>query len=369
VTIIASSFHYAKYQEMKEYGSAEYLVEKIDGVDFVWFKTPPYRGNSFARVRNMLSFSYKVLQYIPTLNLQKPDIIIGSSVHLFAVYSAYKLSQRYKTPFIMEVRDLWPQTLIDMGISKWHPFILLLSWLEKYLYKRAQKIITTLPHANNYINQFVEDTKIVWISNGATLKDGAPLIAKLDTKKFNVVYAGAHGVANDLELLVDSAKLLQENDFIHFTLIGDGALKGQLIQKSQELGLQNITFLDSVVKEQVVDYLKSADLLYVGLKDLPLYKYGMSMNKVYEYMSAKKPLLFVSAMEDNLIKEANAGEVVTSYKAEDIAKVIENFSKMPHDKLCAYGQNGFDYMKKNYTIKVLVDKFEQILMEEVHVNG
>jgi glycosyltransferase involved in cell wall biosynthesis len=147
-------------------------------------------------------------------------------------------------------------------------------------------------------------------------------------------------------------------------LIGDGVLKESLIQKTQTLGLKNITFLDSVAKAQVQDYLKSADLLYVGLKDLPLYKYGMSMNKVFEYLSAKKPVLFVSAIEDNLIKTADAGAVVTSYRAEEITDVIENFSRMPQEKRDLYGQNGFEYLQKNYTIEVLSDKLEKILEVE-----
>lgn len=365
VTITASSFHYSKYKEMKAYGSEEYLLENIDGVDFVWFKTPPYKGNGFSRVKNMLSFSYKVLKYIPKFKLQKPDVIIGSSVHLFAVYSAYKLSQKYKTPFIMEVRDLWPQTLIDMGISKWHPFIVLLGWLERYLYKRADKIITLLPYANKYINKFVEDEKIAWISNGTTLKYDESFVTKLDTKKFNVLYAGAHGMANDLDILVDAAKILKENDSIHFTLIGDGVLKESLIKKSRELDLKNITFLDSVAKSEVYDFLKSADLLYVGLKDLPLYKYGMSMNKVFEYLSVKKPILFVSAIADNIIKEAKSGEVVDTYNTDDISSVIQNFSKMSKEKLDGYGENGFHYFRENYSIEVLVDKLEKILLEEV----
>jgi len=364
VTIIASSFHYAKYREMKEYGDAEYLLENIDGVDFIWIKTPSYKGNGFARVKNMVWFTCKILNVLPKLNLQKPDTIIGSSVHLFAVHAAYILSKKYKTPFIMEVRDLWPETLIEMGISKRHPFILLLGFLERYLYKRADKIITLLPHAEKYIGKFVEKEKIVWISNGTAIKYQETFVQKLDAQKFNILYAGAHGMANDLDILLNATELLKENTHIHFTLIGDGVLKESLIQKTQTLGLKNITFLDSVAKAQVQDYLKSADLLYVGLKDLPLYKYGMSMNKVFEYLSAKKPVLFVSAIEDNLIKTADAGAVVTSYRAEEITDVIENFSRMPQEKRDLYGQNGFEYLQKNYTIEVLSDKLEKILEVE-----
>ena len=204
VTIIASSFHYAKFEEMKVYDENQnYLQETIDGIDFIWFKTPSYSGNGFARVKNMLSFMFSVINKIPKLNLVRPDTILGSSVHLFAVYAAYSLSKKYNTRFIMEVRDLWPQTLIDMGISKWHPFIVLLGWLENYLYQKADKIVTLLPQAHLYIENFVSSNKIVWVSNGTDINNATKEYKnKLDKSKFNVVYTGTHGLANNLDIFI-----------------------------------------------------------------------------------------------------------------------------------------------------------------------
>ncbi|MEN4054152.1 glycosyltransferase family 4 protein [Sulfurimonas sp. NWX79] len=366
VTIAASSFHYSKYKEMKEYKNQEYLKEDVDGIDFIWIETPPYFGNGISRVKNMLSYSFKVLKIIPKLDLKKPDIIVGSSVHLFAVYVAYRLSKRYRVPFVMEVRDLWPQTLIDMGISKWHPFILLLSFLEKFLYKKADKIITLLPKAHLYIEKLnIPKENIVWISNGSNISNRDRYKQLLDSSKFNILYTGSHGIANNLEVLIDVADILREDNKIHFTLIGEGALKEQLIKKANLLKLSNITFLDSVSKNQIIDYLKSADLLYVGLKNLPLYRYGMSMNKVFDYMSAKKPILFVSNIEDNIIEKSNSGKVIKENNIQLIAKSIKNFSIMSKDELNIYGENGYNYLKDNFSIEVLTNRLEKILKEEV----
>ncbi|MEA3352454.1 MAG: glycosyltransferase family 4 protein [Campylobacterota bacterium] len=363
VTIIASSFHYAKFKEMKEYPSGKnYLVENIDGIDFIWLKTPPYSGNSIGRVKNMISFMFSVANTIPKLNLKKPDTIIGSSVHLFAVYAAYSLSKTYNAKFIMEVRDLWPKTLIDMGISKWHPFILLLGWLEKFLYKKADKIISTLPFAYRYIEQFVKKDKIVWISNGTDCsKFDDNYEQMLSRDKFNVVYTGTHGTANDLDLLIESVKVLKNNEHIHFTLVGDGPLKESLIAKAKEDDLKNITFIPSVAKNRVKNYLKSADLLYVGLKNLPLYRYGMSMNKIFDYMASKRAILFVSNIEDNIIETSNSGIVIKSYQIQDIVKAIIELSKEDTNYLEQFGANGHTYLKQNFDIKVLVDKLEKIL--------
>ena len=364
VTIIAASFHYSQFQEMKVYKESQnYLLENIDGIDFIWFKTPAYKGNGFGRVKNMLSFMFGIINTIPKLHLAIPDTIIGSSVHLFTVYSAYILSKRYKSKFIMEVRDLWPQTLIDMGISKWHPFILLLGFLEKYLYKKADIIVTNLPKAHLYIEKLgIDKKKIAWISNGTALSDvKREYKQKLAKDKFNVLYTGAHGFANNLGILIDVADFLKDEDKIHFTLVGDGALKQELIDKSKSLSLLNVTFISSVSKDEVFDYLYDADLLYVGLKNLPLYRYGMSMNKVFDYMSVKKPILFVSAIEDNIIETINGGIVIKENDIEKISDSIKVFTSLSKEDIVVYGENNFNYLKQNYTIKILVDKLEKLL--------
>ncbi|CUV66262.1 Glycosyl transferase group 1 [Sulfurovum sp. enrichment culture clone C5] len=365
VTIISSSIHYSTYKELKDYKENNYLKENIDGIEWIWIKTPIYVGNGARRVRNMLSFMHSVSSTVPKLNLIKPDIIIGSSVHLFAVYAAYKLSKKYKVPLVMEVRDLWPQTLIDMGISKWHPFILLLAWLEKFLYKKANKIITLLPKAHLYIEKLgIEKEKIVWISNGANINH-LKHTKKLDSNKFNVVYTGSVGVANDLSVLVGVANILKDKDEIHFTIIGNGVMKQGLINEAKNLNLKNITFLDPVPKSEVYNYLYSASLLYVGLKNLPLYRYGMSMNKIFDYMSVAKPVLFVSDIDENIVNDARCGFVIKNPSPNKIADLIEKISQMPSNELKILGKNGYDYMTKFFSTKVLCDKLENILKEVI----
>lgn len=367
VVIVSASIHYSTYKELKEYNNQDFIEEVIDGINWIWIKTPAYKGNGINRVKNMLSFMRNTTKIIPTLKLEKPDVIIGSSVHLFAVYAAYRLSRRYKVPFVMEVRDLWPQTLIDMGISKRHPFILLLGYLEKFLYKKANKIITLLPKANLYIEKLgIKKEKIVWISNGANIKNFSHK-PKLDSKKFNVVYSGSIGIANDLNILVEAANLLKDNNFIHFTIIGNGAMKDELAAKTKANNLANITFMEPVPKEEIYDYLFSADLLYVGLKNLPLYRYGMSMNKIFDYMSVAKPILFVSEMTENIVEIAQCGFVEKSSNIKQIAKSIELISQMPPSKLEKLGKNGYDYLQNHYSIKVLCDKLENVLKEVLDV--
>ncbi|WP_223175807.1 glycosyltransferase family 4 protein [Sulfurimonas crateris] len=364
VTIVASGFHYSKYKEMKSYGDKEYLLENRDGIDFIWIKTPAYIGNGIGRVRNMLSYTFKVLKIIPKLNLSKPDIIIGSSVHLFAVLAAYKLSCRYKTPFVMEVRDLWPQTLIDMGISKWHPFILLLGWIERYLYKKADKIISNLPYAYDHIGQFVEKEKCIWISNGVDLSN-IKYTPKKRNDKFIISYTGAIGVANNLQIFLDAAKKLQDKKDIYFRIVGDGVQKEKLKNFVKENSLQNVSIENSVSKSEVSKILENSDVLFLSLVNAPLYRFGISLNKLFDYMASGRVIIFAGNSKNNPIKEANAGYSIVTDDVKQLEKTILEIYDLTNEERVSIGKKIRSYCEENYSIEILTDTLEKVLKEEV----
>lgn len=364
ITIIASSFHYSKYKEMKDYKDKEYLYEKIDDIDFIWIKTPAYFGNGISRVKNMISYTYKVLKYIPKLNLQKPDLVLGSSVHLFAVWAAYRLSIKYKTPFIMEVRDLWPQTLIDMGISKWHPFIILLRYLEKYLYNKADKVISNLPYAYDYIGEFIVKDKFEWISNGVDLSN-IKYSQKEKNEKFIISYTGAIGVANNLQILLDVAKKLKDNKNIYFRVVGNGAEKEKLKVFVKENNLFNVSIENSVPKDKVTNILQNSDVLFLSLKDSPLYRFGISLNKLFDYMASGRVIIFAGNSRNNPIKDANAGYSIAPDDVEILEKTILEIYSLTQYERDDIGQKIRKYAKKNYSIEILVDKFEKLLENEI----
>lgn len=364
VTIIASSFHYSKYQEMKEYSDKEYLLESIDDINFIWIKTPAYFGNGIGRVINMLFYTFKVLKIMPRLNLSNPDIIIGSSVHLFAVWAAYKLSCRYKTPFIMEVRDLWPQTLIDMGISKWHPFILLLGRLERYLYKKADKIISNLPYSYDYIGQFVEREKFIWISNGVDLSN-IKYTPKEQSEKFVISYAGAIGVANNLQTLLHAAKELKDKEDIYFRIVGEGAEKEKLKKFVKENNLQNVSIENSVPKSEVSKILQNSDVLYFNLKDSPVFNYGISSNKLFDYMASGRVVIFSTNAKNNPIKDANAGYSIAPDDVEQLEKTILEIYNLTDEERIKIGEKIRAYAEENYSIEILTHKLEKLLKEEI----
>ena len=362
VTIVASSFHYSMFKEMKNYHEKKILLENKDEINFVWIKTPPYHGNNYKRVWNMLIYTFNVLNYLPKLNLPKPDIIIGSSVHLFAAGAAYKLSKKYNIPFIMEVRDLWPQTLIDMGISKWHPFIIFLGRLERFLYSKADKIITTMPYAYEYIERYVSKEKITWISNGVDISK-FKYFPKKRTEKLIVTYTGAIGKANNLDILLKVANELKNQRNIFFNIIGDGPEKEKLINYKNTNNLQNVYIKNSLPKNKIIDVLINSDVLFLSLLDTPLYKYGISMNKLFEYMAVGRIVILAGNPRNNPLSEANAGFTVPPNDVNGLKNTILKIYNLSERERNDIGRKLRKHVENNYSIKVLVNKLEDIFKE------
>ena len=367
VTIFASSFHYSLLKETKEYKQNDYIVEDYEGVRFVWLKTFPYSRNDWKRVINMLSYSIRAYKVAERLNVEKPDIIVGSSVHLFAVFTAYLLSKKYKTPFIMEVRDLWPQTLIDMGVPKWHPFVILLGILEKFLYKKADKIIVLLPKANEYIeNLGIPLGKIVWIPNGVNLenyllRDTSVRMKTCDT--FKVIYTGGFSITDNLEMLIAAAERTKALGLkVKYELYGNGMEKQSIITLVKEKGLEDIVFIkEAVPKKQVPRILQKADALFLPMRDLSLYKYGFSFNKLYDYLAAGKPIILLGRPTNNIVEEISAG--VSVKNLEELVSKIKDLYFMPTEERVLMGLRGREYIEKYYSIDLLVNKLESIIRE------
>jgi len=375
VTIFASSFHHNRHTEMRLARGEHWKMEDVEGVKFVWLKTFPYQKNNWRRVMNMLSYMLQAWWLgwrLPKLSteIEKPDVIIGSSVHLLAVLAAYWVAKYYRARFIMEVRDLWPQTIIDMGkMSERNPVIKALQFLERFLYRKANRIITLLPLAHEYITSCgIPREKIVWIPNGVDLSrfEGVESPGSSD-HEFKVMYLGAHGENDALDVLIQAAKIVQDRGFsdIGFVLVGDGPEKARLIELTKELGLSNVEFRDPVQKTQVPRILGEANAMVLLLYDLSLYRYGISANKVFDYLAAGKPLILSGDPVNNPVEEAGCGLTVPPRNPQALADAIIKLSKTPSEKREAMGRRGREYVEKYHAIPVLAEKLEKMLKELV----
>lgn len=375
VVIFATSFHHYLHRETRLQPGERKKVEDVDGIRFIWLHTPPYWRNDWRRVRNMVVFALRAWWFgrkLPKLipQLDKPDVILGSSPHLLTPLAAYWVARYFRVPFIMEVRDLWPQTIIDMGVlSERHPVVKALQALEKFLYHQAERIITLLPRAYEYITSLgIPQEKIIWVPNGIDLSrfEGLESVA-FPNKGFVVMYLGAHGQANALDVLIQAAKIVQDwrQNEIRFILIGNGPEKPSLIAQAQELGLRNIEFHDPVPKIEVPAVLRTADVTVFVLRDIPLYKYGISVNKLFDYLAAGKPVIMVGNPSNNPVEEAQCGLTVPLRKPEALAEAVIKLYKMPPEDREAMGRRGREYVEKHHDIRKISVRLEKVLLEVV----
>ena len=374
VVIFASSFSHKQHREAKLRPGERWRIEDVNGMKFVWLRTFPYQSNDWRRVVSMVSYMLcarrlgrKLSRLTPEVG--KPDVVIGSSVHILAVLAAYWVAKHYRARFMMEIRDLWPQTIIDMGkISDRNPVIKILQFLERFLYRRAKRIVTLLPLAYEYIMSCgIPRDKIVWIPNGVDLSRFTCIKADKLDKQFKVMYLGAHGQANALDVLLEAARAVQDKgyDDIRFILIGDGPEKPKLIELAQALSLKNVEFRIPVRKAQVPQALSEADVTVSILNDLSLYRYGISLNKLFDYAAAGKPLILAGSPANNIVEEAQCGITVPPRDPQALAEAIIKLYRMPPPEREAMGQRGREYVERYHSISVLADKLESCLKEVI----
>jgi glycosyltransferase involved in cell wall biosynthesis len=371
VTIFASNWNHRQRKMHRLKNGRIWAIESIDGVRFVWLRTFPYYNNDWRRVLNILTYSVRAFLLglkLPqqSTNVQPPEIIIGSSVHPLAVFVGRFLAWRYRGCFITEVRDLWPQTLIDIGALSASSLVAqVLRIGELFMYRSSDRIITLLPLAHEYICQRgIPREKIVWIANGVdlTLYPTNSEI-KAPNEKFSIFYTGSHGVIDDLEAILKAAEVLQlkGTKSIRFVLVGDGADKPRLVARSRELNLSNVEFWDMVAKNLIPVVLKEADACILINKDLPLYKYGISSNKIFDYLASGKPVIMVGNIPGNIVEETGCGITVKPNDPESLAQACIRLSQMTAEERYGVGVRGRQYVEQHYSYEILGNRLAECI--------
>ena len=334
----------------------------IDGVDVHILKGVKYSSN-IKRIFSMLIFMLRVI-FFKFPKDDKPDIIYGSSPHLFAALGALILAKKNKAKYILEIRDLWPETWVQMKIIKKngiiHKFFLK---LEKYLYEKADKVIFLGENFNYILSLGIDKNKVYTISNGVDLEEfdknmSSPI--KLNAEKFNITYTGSIGTANNLDELLDLAKLIY-NDAIVFNIVGHGPLKEHLENRIQEEKISNIRFYDPIDKTLVPSLLRSSQALIILLLDIELYQVGISPNKLFEYFASSRPILFYGNTVSDYVARSNSGISVPAgeiLKLRDACLKLYNMSTEEREEL---GRNGRNYVEENFDWRVLANKVDQII--------
>ena len=370
VIIINGSFDHltSHFVEGSGFGASlqEPLVRTYEGVDFYSLPTPPYTGNtSLGRIKNMYAFYRNAIKYLASNpDIEKPDIIIGSTVHPLAALAGYKLSKIYKVPFVYEVRDLWPQTLVDLGkISQYHPIVILFNYLDSLLSKEAFFIITTAPLMKNYyIRKYnIPENKFLWITNGTAFieKEVVPTRVIENNDVIEVGYTGALGYANGimsfLQELLNVPLHIRKR--FHFTFIGDGPEK-ETLQKYVQTNDLPISILDAMPKNEIWNSLEGFDVLLFLLASSPIYKYGISLNKVADYSAAGRPIMMIGSASNNPISEADSGYIAVELKDLSILLVSMLTSVKEYANK---GHHAREYAACNYKWSELAKKLDDKL--------
>lgn len=363
VTILSSSFNHYNFQERKKYHKNFWIKESCNDVNFIWIKTFKYKKNDWRRVLNILDYGAK--SFLVGIKLkEKPDIIIGKTFHPLAPLVAFLVSKIKRSKFFFEVGDLWPQTLIDLGkFSEKNIIVILLKFLEKFLYKKSDKIITLLPYAHEYITKLgIPNKKIVWIPNGICYEryQNIKKYTGILNDPIKLIYIGGMTKCHVLDLIIKNAKKIQDkyDQKIKFILIGGGAEKENLIKLSQKYKVKNVEFCESIPKYQVPQAMEKADILILALRDIPLYKYGVSLNKLFDYLASGRPIIFSTSTRGNYVDEAKSGIVVSPKKPYNLSNAIIKLINLSPEERKKMGENGIKFVKKHNSIPALVNKLE-----------
>lgn len=367
VTLIAANYDHFSHAYISSSAKRGELDHTYD-VPFLWVPTPAYQGNTVKRFWNMLVFSRRLLQkkYLP--HTSPPDVIIGSSPHLFSAFSAYRLAKHFKVPFILEIRDIWPDTLVDLGkISNHHPLIILMKRIELYLYKRANRIISLLPSAYRYLIQSgVAAEKVLWLPNAVEADIAPQQVAPPSNKKFTIMYAGAHGLANDLHTVLDAAKILMKQSLannIQICLVGEGPEKVRLKDRVINENITIVELRDAVGKDKIYSVLNQADVFLMLLKNSPIFRWGISPNKLFDYLLMGRPVIFGVDTPFNPIETHQAGISIQPSNAEALAAAMGRLALLPKNELEAMGARGKEFVLKNHNISYLTDSLENLIQE------
>jgi glycosyltransferase involved in cell wall biosynthesis len=367
VTLIASSFDHVTRKETRLEPAEMFRLETIEGVRFLWLRTPPYEGNTRHRVWNMLVFAWRVWRRHGCQELPLPDVIVGSSPHLFGAFAAWRLARALGVPFVLEVRDLWPEMLVQWGdIRAGHPVFRVLAWIEQTLYRNSAWIITLWQHTPPYIAARGGDPgRISWISNGVFLDAILPQPPRKDAcGPLTIMYLGAHSLTNPLHTVLDTAALLQAEgyaDKVRFRFFGDGPNKSALIERAQRAGLDEmVRFEAPVPKQRVSTVITEADAFILPLHHGGLYRWGMSPNKLFDYMAAARPIV-IAVDVPNPVAEAGAGLTVPAENAKAMAEAIKKLLALAPEERWEMGLRGRRYVEAHHDMARLAERFEACL--------
>lgn len=370
VMILAASYTHLRVKNPVV--SASFLRKEIDGVTFIFVKTPAYEGNGAARCRNIGAYLWGVWnRYDQMTGSFAPDVIILGSTYLLDVYPALSIARRYGARLLYELHDLWPMSVEQLGgYGKAHPMIRLLQKAEDRTLQSCEAVASMLPGALPHLMAHgLPKERFFYIPNTAEIPREAPFAPPMADKlkqwkregNFLVGYTGALGLANAAWVLVEAAARLKERS-VRVVLIGRGSEKAALQRLVQRKGLEEkVAIWHPVSHENITALLPHFDALFIGLQKKPLFRYGISPNKLMDYMAAARPVIFSVDCPQNPVAACGCGLVVPPEDPQKTSGAIERLCHMSEEERQRMGERGRQYIRQHHNEERLAGQYLQLL--------
>lgn len=370
VVFVGSNLHNSNVQMIQD--DSLYKIYEDCDYPYVFVKTCAYDRSRIKRVYAMFEFYRNICKV--TKEFDRPDVILGSSAHPLAPMAAIKLAKKYHCKSVVEVRDLWPESFVAYKIiKKSNPLLKLLYAGEKWIYKKADSLVFTMKGAKDYIVNRgwdmesggpIDLNKICYINNGVDLevfdynKEHIIIDDKdlLDKESFKVVYTGSIRLVNKMGILLDVAKILKKSG-VKFLVWGDGDQLETLKARIADENIDNVCFKGRVDKKYVPYITTQCQLNIIFGENMPLFQYGGSMNKMFDYFASGKPTLLTFKVGYSLIDKYKAGAELSGSSTEKIAETIlyfKNLNDMAYHEYCMNARRAAeDYSFKNLTASLI----------------
>ncbi len=378
VTIISASNSHFLRERPRVKGI--WKSELIDGIQYVWIKVLPYRSaHQKRRAIKWIEFAIKLflLAVARPQRMSRPDVIISSPTAPFAVLPAAVLASRFRVPWVFEVRDIWPLTLIELGgFGSSHPVIRAMACCERFALTHADMLVSNLPDYQQYVREQGIRRPVLYVPNGVA-QDAQPEKPEKPEKPgpasspwpgvppqaFVVGYAGTLGHANALEHLIEAVRHLGETANIHAVLVGDG--KNVVALREQARDLPQVHFIPPVPKDEVPQILAGFDAAFIGLPKRKVFSYGVSPNKLFDYMKSGTAVIFAIETEVNAVQAAGCGVTVPPEDPAAIAEAIRSLAAMPVEARQVMGQRGREFVRREHDYALLSQRFIQQIKKTI----
>ncbi len=371
VTVVTSVPNFPEGKVHAGYKNAWKQTEMIGGIKVIRVKT--YIASNYGKVTRIIDFlSFMVTSFFAGLRVKESDVIVVNTPQFFSAISAWAVAKIKKKPFVLEIGDLWPESITAVGIFKKNLPLRLLEKIELFLYRQASAVVTlTESFRENLINRGIDPNKIITIINGTELSQYKPKPKDLDLlvqyglqDKFVVGYVGTIGMAHDLSNAVVAAEYLKFNKKIHFVFVGPGADREKIIELAKIKQLSNCTFVDMQPKEVIANYWSICDVALVHLKNNVAFT-KVIPSKIFEAAAMGLPILLVAPTGEatQLLEQENMGWIVAAGEPKMLADTILKLSD-DVEKLTFFKKNNQTQVLK-YTREIQATRFINVLLDQI----